>query len=408
MTNQNAPDDVYFQRISQALAHAGAYRPTLVVDKQRLDHNIEQLMSVIQRDFHYRIVAKSLPSLPLLNHIMHATGSHRIMSFHLPFLMVLVEHTPHADILLGKPMPVQSARQFYHWHAQNKKSLFKPEFQLQWLIDSVDRLQQYLLLAEASDTTLQINLEIDVGLHRGGFNDRTSFIKALNVITQSDRLKLSGLMGYEAHITKIPALLGGHKKAFAKAMESYREYTDLVQEVMGEDALQDLTLNSGGSSTYPLFSKPSCVNDISTASALVKPTDFDLFTLELNLPAVFISTPVLKTVTNPDIPMAKGLSKLMRLLGLLSPKACFIYGGNWLAEPCYPADARRSKVLGHSSNQEMYELDKNCSISVDDFMFFRPTQSEAVFLQFDDIAVYDNGSIIDWWPVFQATKTEST
>jgi D-serine deaminase-like pyridoxal phosphate-dependent protein len=37
----------------------------------------------------------------------------------------------------------------------------------------------------------------------------------------------------------------------------------------------------------------------------------------------------------------------------------------------------------------------------DDWVFLRPTQSEHVFLQFGDIAVYDNGEIVGRWPVFK-------
>ena len=39
-------------------------------------------------------------------------------------------------------------------------------------------------------------------------------------------------------------------------------------------------------------------------------------------------------------------------------------------------------------------------ISPDEFVFLRPHQSEAVFLQFGDIAVYEDGAIVERWPVF--------
>ncbi|MEJ2416994.1 MAG: hypothetical protein P8Y45_08695 [Exilibacterium sp.] len=81
-------------------------------------------------------------------------------------------------------------------------------------------------------------------------------------------------------------------------------------------------------------------------------------------------------------------------------QGCFIYGGNWLAQPYYPPGSKRSLILGHSSNQELYELAAGVSLDMDDFLFFRPTQSEAVLLQFDRIAVYEAGDIVDGWPVF--------
>jgi D-serine deaminase-like pyridoxal phosphate-dependent protein len=42
-------------------------------------------------------------------------------------------------------------------------------------------------------------------------------------------------------------------------------------------------------------------------------------------------------------------------------------------------------------------------IQTDEFVFLRPHQSEAVFLQFGDIAVYEDGKITDFWPVFEAS-----
>lgn len=396
-------NELYFQNLSSALQKASICTPTLVVDKERLDRNIDQLINVLNRGFDYRIVAKSLPSIPLLQYVMRRTGTQRLMSFHLPFLMHLVENIPAADVLLGKPMPVTAARRFYQWHVSQTSSMcFAPELQLQWLIDSNDRLKQYDNLAQSLNARMRINLEIDVGLHRGGFLPDENFVRALKTLQASPCLSLSGLMGYEAHISKIPALLGGHEKAFAKAQEIYARCVALVRETLGNEAMEGLCLNTGGSSTYPLYDGDNLgvVNELATASALVKPTDFDVFTLEHHQPAAFIATPILKVVNNPELPMVPKLSALLRMARKLPHKAAFIYGGNWLAQPCYPEDSVRANILGHSSNQELYELPSDSKLGEDDFLFFRPTQSEAVFLQFGNIAVYDQGRITDWWPVF--------
>ena len=48
---------------------------------------------------------------------------------------------------------------------------------------------------------------------------------------------------------------------------------------------------------------------------------------------------------------------------------------------------------------------RNIDLKADDWIFLRPTQSEFVFLQFGDIAVYDDGAITDFWPVFTETTT---
>lgn len=397
--------DLYFQELTQALQMAGVSQPTLVIDKHRLDRNIDHLIDVMNRGFDYRLVAKSLPSIPLIQHIMRRTGTIRLMSFHLPFLMHLVEHIPSADILLGKPMPVAAAKQFYQWHQQQTSSMcFDPSLQLQWLIDTTQRLHQYQALAQAHNITLRINLEIDIGLHRGGFQPNDDFIHALQYIDRSPFLELAGLMGYEAHISKLPRWLSSRQNAMQQARLRYQQFLTIIKQELGDEALSGLCLNTGGSTTYTQYHHNDVANELATASALVKPSDFDVDTLDNHQPAAFIATPVLKTVAKPELPGAPLLSSVLRATGLLARKGAYIYGGNWLATPCYPADAAREPLLGHSSNQEFYRLADDHPIDVDDFIFFRPHQSEAVFLQFGQIAVYEEGRISEFWPVFADTS----
>lgn len=394
--------DSYFQGLSQALTHSQVHTPTFIIDKQRLDYNIEQLMNSISQGYSYRIVAKSLPSIPFVQYLMRKTGSNRLMSFHLPFLMQLVEEIPSADILMGKPMPVEAARLFYRWFKENSDNLyFAPDVQLQWLIDTPERLAQYSALAQELEISLRINIEIDVGLHRGGFKADEQFANALKLIDISKHLSFAGVMGYEAHISRLPNFLGGSKLALNATRKRYNQFVNIIKNVFGEQALETLCLNTGGSSTYALHEHDTIVaNEIATASALIKPTDFDVFSLQHHLPAGFIAAPVLKRVHNPEIPEAPFLSGLLRTLGKLPKEGCFIYGGNWLAEPCFPEEAKRSHVFGHSSNQEFYQLPRKNSLKVDDYMFFRPMQSEFVLLQFGELAIYDDGEITDWWSVF--------
>src|SRR5690554_7725128 len=98
---------------------------------------------------------------------------------------------------------------------------------------------------------------------------------------------------------------------------------------------------------------------------MLKPTDFDVPTLEKHLPAAFIAAPVLKRIEHPEIQESPKLSALLRLLGLLPKAGCYIYGGNWLATPSYPKSAKISSIFGRSSNQEFYELPASSDLKVD-------------------------------------------
>lgn len=81
-------------------------------------------------------------------------------------------------------------------------------------------------------------------------------------------------------------------------------------------------------------------------------------------------------------------------------KAFFIYGGFWKAIPESPAGLSINPIYGHSTNQEMLNGSASIDLGPDDWVFLRPTQSEHVFLQFGDIAVYDGAEITTRWPIF--------
>lgn len=386
----------YFTELGGALDRAGLARPTLIIDKQRLWQNIDTLHRRLDKNYHYRIVAKSLPSLQLINSVSKRSGSHRLMVFHQPFLNLVAQSLPDSDVLLGKPMPVAAARRFY---SQLGKGDFDPSSQLQWLVDNPQRLIQYSELAEALGTSMRINLELDVGLHRGGFSDATLLSQALEFIEQDPRLNFSGLMGYEAHVAKMPAALGGPDAAFASAQKSYAAAVEVTQQTLGR-AVDDLTLNAAGSPTYEMYDGSQVSNELSAGSCLVKPTDFDLPTLADHQPACFIATPVIKSIPRTQIPGIEFMSSAMDWWDPNLAQSFFVYGGNWKALPESPAGLQPNGLFGRSSNQELLNGSSAIHLQQDDWVFLRPTQSEAVFLQFGDIALYDNGEIVDYWPVF--------
>ena len=398
--DKSGPRDSYFLSVQKALIDAGIATPTLVIDRSRLDQNIDTLMSHLPEGMGYRIVAKSLPSLELIKHIAARTGTDRLMTFNQPMLTQLSVEMPNANQLLGKPLPVRAAQTYFETFPNADVS---PSDSIQWLIDTPERLEQYAALAEKVGNSLAINIEIDVGLHRGGFTPGTQLRLAMERIRSSNRLNFAGLMGYEPHLPALPEALGWRERAKAGAWNTYRDALNLAAETFSEDVMNRLTRNAAGSPTYRYYQDTSIANEISAGSCLVKPTHFDSELLEPHLPASFIATPVIKSLDRTQLPGLEFAEGATRAWDPNAQKTVFIYGGNWLADPVDPPGLAYNKTFGRSSNQEMLNGGKELEIAADDFVFFRPHQSEAVFLQFGDIAVYEQGAIVDRWPVFPAS-----
>lgn len=389
----------YFRQLSLALDTQGISKPSLIIDKQLLLENIKVLKKHIAERFDYRIVAKSLPSIPLLSLIMEEAETHKLMVFHQPFLNQVAEELPHSDVLMGKPMPVNAAANFYRlFQTQDTHKAFNPEEQLQWLIDSPERLNQYQALAQKLQVKMRLNIELDVGFHRGGVEDNVTFQAMLKQIEADPALSFSGLMGYEPHVAKVP----GRTMALRdKAMQSYREKLALATAITGK-ASDQLTLNSAGSPTYQYYDKGDYPhNEVATGSCLVKPSDFDLDTLMDHSPAAYIATPVLKVMQETQIPGVDGLGRLMSLWNPNRSKTFYTYGGDWKANPVSPQGLSINPVWGHSTNQEMLNGSDRVQLNADDWIFLRPKQSEFVFLQFGNIALYEEGKITASWPILK-------
>lgn len=389
----------YFQQLQTALAGAELVEPVLVIDRDRLDANIDRLKTHLPEGMAYRIVAKSLPCAPLIEHVASRAGTDRLMSFNTNMVEQLVALMPEADQLLGKPIPIAAVKRlFARADTSDARALQR---KVQWLIDTPERLVQYEAFAASSRLNLRINLEIDVGLHRGGMEPGDKLAATLQRLSDSEHIELSGLMGYEPHLTKLPNLAGWPKRAKKGAADRFREALTQVSAVFGEDHCDSMVRNMAGSPTFGLYTDTDLANEIAAGSALVKPSDFDLPILKDFLPASFIATPAIKVSNGVRLP---GLEYANRALGKpQSGKTVFLHGGYWKADPVYPSGLKYSNLFGRSSNQEMLVAPKNSSLKVDDFVFLRPTQSEAVFLQFPKIAVFSGGDVIDHWQPLPVT-----
>lgn len=391
--DRGAPHDAYFAALNDLLKREGPGRPVMVLDLDRMNANVDRLAAAVGPDRTYRVVVKSLPSLPLLRHVMARARTDALMVFHQPFLNAVSAAFPHSDALLGKPMPVAAARSYFAaLPAENAAAAGN----VQWLIDTRSRLEAYQALARGLGVRLRVNLEIDVGLHRGGFPEPAAIEPVLDVIAADPaHLTLSGLMGYEPHLTGLGASL--EHPAVQDVLARYRGFVERIR-ARGIDPA-GLTLNGAGSHTLGIYRGDATMNDLSAGSGVVKPTDFDTHHLAAHEPAVFIGAPVLKRYDALRVPGDPWFADALAWWDPNLRRLHFIYGGYWKAR--YVSPRGIPEPLYHSTNQEPFTTSTSVDLAVGDYAFLRPTQSERVMLQFGDLLVVRDGRIVDRWDVLQ-------
>lgn len=371
----------YFAGLAAALHAAGVGEPVLVVDAAALDANVAAVRrTTAAAGLAVRVVVKSLPARGLIERVATGLATDRFMVFNRPMLVEAARAWPTGDFLLGKPLTAVAA-------GQAMDELPAPVRPL-WLIDTPDRLRAYAGLAAPRGQRLRIALEINVGLNRGGLEGGEA-VAAMLDLAESLGAEVGGLMGYEPHVVKMP----DRAAAFGRAAAAFAAARDVLVARRGGDAA-GLVLNMAGSPTYTRHDAGSPANEVSIGSAFVQPAGFDDEGLAAHRAAAFIATPALKVLRRDTGPRA-----LFALLGEDAGAAVFIHGGNWQAAPVHPPGLAYSRAYGRSSNQELLVAGGEAPES-EAFVFLRPVQSEAIFLQFGAILVYEAGSITGRWPTF--------
>ena len=164
-----------FDGLGQALSAASLARPVVVLDLDRIDHNLAEIRQALGNDAAYRATTKSLPSYELLRHVLSSMHSQRLMDSTAPICgrssttlidgPALVPGTAQRlDILLGKPLPASELEAFYAAPpAENKLAATR----LRWLVDHEGSARGLSGNCAAPIPDRRSLSRVDVGLHRG-------------------------------------------------------------------------------------------------------------------------------------------------------------------------------------------------------------------------------------------------
>ncbi|HLA30620.1 MAG TPA: alanine racemase [Pseudomonas sp.] len=392
--DQGQPYAPYFARLNQLLRRQSPGIPLLIVDLERLDQNAELLARQLGNKLALRLVSKSLASIGMLDYLANKLGTQRFMLFHQPQLNQLAQSFPQSDLLLGKPLPAAAALRFYQQLPAG--GAFVPARQLAWLVDSPARLGEYAELARALGQPLQIALEIDIGMARGGFATPARLGEALAWLQANPApLRVRGLMGYDGHLGHVPFWVE-QADAFARSTARYRAFAATAKQ-FGDLWPPQALLNGGGSLSYALHAAGATpLNEVAVGSALLKPSDFDVELLAGHRPALWIASPVLKALAG-QLPFLDDAQALLQAWNPNRQQAYYLYGGQWPADPVAPAGLSYDALYGRSANQERLLGSGSSGLGVDDWVFLRPQRAEGLIESFPELYLLRNERLVGRW-----------
>ncbi|MBK8259438.1 MAG: alanine racemase [Polyangiaceae bacterium] len=404
LTNPALPSAETFSNWNQVLRAEAGGRDVTLVNLNTVDQNIAAIKNQLGPQFSFRVVTKSLPSIALLDYVLQKAGTNKVMAFSEGFLRSLLAHFKGGlDILLGRPMPVQGAARVLKEH---------PNFgrQVKWLVDTKERLVEYLTLADSIHHPLRIALEIDVGLRRGGARNASELLEMLAIIAQnSGRLRFAGFMGYEGHVPFAPPGFDSDTE-FGDVMARYAEFVQVGSQAYPSLFTGELVYNSGGSGTFYRYNQnlTTPINDIALGSAVIMPEHFmSLAPLGL-APAVFMAAPILKRVEPAELPFAYGYLPILAQSDPTLEVAYFQVAGGFPGEIVYPSGlvsnpfipSAQDGVQGLLPNQTLKNGSSDLPLGVGDFVFYHPWEGTSLGW-LSHIEVFRDETIVNRWSTFR-------
>lgn len=382
------PSAAYFDAIAADLDAAGIGAPVIFLDMDRADANIDAIAAAIPAPLSWRIVEKSLPSLDLLGYVSARSGSDKLLVLHLPFLAPLLDALPDAEALMGKTHLTSAVAAFFDGlpagtdlAAIARRTIF--------LADGRSRLDELIALGGRLGVRLRIAIEIDVGLGRSGSSDPSELPAILSAFLGSAAVELAGFLGYDGHVAFAPGGARAIDAAWSSATAAYQSFVDVLSEpeFASLAALPDLIFHSGGSSTHPMYTSGTPVNDVATGGAVVRPGAYPDHVISALRPAIFIATPVLNRQSAPRLPFFTAEQSARLLEGR---QGLTIYGGGWPAFFTHPADIQPAPLVSDATdhvmvpNQGLVTAPAELAIAPGDWVFYHPRQADALF-QFEAI-----------------------
>jgi D-serine deaminase-like pyridoxal phosphate-dependent protein len=267
-----------------------------------------------------------------------------------------------------------------------------------FLVDSRARLEELVALAASLSLPLQVGVEIDVGLHRGGVR-RPSDLPAVlaGFVANAASIRFVGMLGYDGHIPFAPVAPGLEQPALRAAYRAvaatYQAFVDVLKSDFPSLWREDLVRNSGGSATYPLH-HDGVVNDVAAGGGMLRPASYPDYLISALKPAVFIAAPVIAHFDTVELPFVARTGASL-LDGQQSVTIC---GGGWAAVFVWPVGVNLAPLVSDPENENLVP---NAALLVapgspiikpGDWIFQHPRLADAIF-QFENILLVRGGRL---------------
>lgn len=292
-----AHDYTYYRKIIE-----GASFPLAMVDMDLLDKNID-LIQQKAMGTSIRIASKSVRCRYLIDYIKnrleHCAG---VMTYHGREALWLSDHSED-HYLTGYPVVDKNIlRDIGRASKEGKR--------ITLMVDAPAHLELIQTVAQETDTVFSVCLDIDLavdfgplhfGVWRSPVTDEKQLHRFLEVLKNTDRIKLEGLMGYEAQIAgvgdqvKTQAIKSAIVRILKKrSLPKVREWRAAAVSYIQEAGYELSFVNGGGTGSVQSTREEKDITEIAVGSGFYAPHLFDNYVDFQLHPAAFFASQIVR------------------------------------------------------------------------------------------------------------------
>jgi D-serine deaminase-like pyridoxal phosphate-dependent protein len=243
-------------------------------------------------------------------------------------------------------------------------------------VDDASNAQDLSSAAVAAGSTLDVLIEIDLGMGRGGVRSPQEAVELAETLARLPALRFRGVQGYEGHCMLEPDRAVRIAKCHAAL-----DYIGSVVTQLKEAGFPCEVVSAGGTGTYDITGNDSRVTEIQAGSYVF----MDNFHGNL-VPGFSRSLTVLGTVVihhGETIVLDSGRKSIGIDFVLPSLVDYPFYKARFFAE-----------------EHALFDVDERCPLKLGDATELTPGYAPTTVNLYDAYHVVENGVVVDVWPVF--------
>ncbi len=371
--------------------------PALVLDLDAFDRNCKSIAKKANGKT-IRIATKSIRSIPVLKRIFQSSPVFKGVMCYSPYEAIFLAEQGFEDILMGYPCwDPEALTEIARLNGAGNK--------ITCMVDSLEQLKALNEIAIKADGFFYLCMDIDMSTKFGNlhFGVRRSPLKTVDDVTllvrmikESPRLKLLGIMGYEAQIAGVCDNLPSQKLknraiAFMKknSIKKIKQRREIILQFLEREGLQPMFVNGGGTGSLKTTSKEERVTELTAGSGFYAPLLFDYYRDFRFVPALFFALPIVRKPA-PTIYTCLGG-------GYVSSG---VHGWDKVPRPVYPPGGKLLPFEGAGEVQTPVTYKKE-TLEIGDAIIFRAAKAGEICERFDEIICLADQQVVDRYPTYR-------